>query len=481
MSEKKVGKRLLTWVLVLVMTLSLLPLNVLADETASSDVKIGHYNENGNWTEGAPIQNLPMGVDSVSKIAVPATDAEDNIIPNQYDVTLEVKMHTTTTTETSYAKAATVLVIDTSGSMSYCLLPEHEHTDNCYISTGVACDGTHLSTEKVYHHIIGSGICIYNESDKTYYKATPGCGLTEHTHSSPGYFDSGCGASGNNRLATAKVAANNFLDSYRAGGTGRYVALVAFSKKAAEKAEWQDVSTLDGYNAIKDAINNLSAGGGTNLDGGLQKANQLFTETDVQGIGSKNIIALTDGKPTYYMTTNLLGNPSVEGNGEECSPEVFKATANTATSICNGGTTLYSICFGAANEEVKNPDTNKNISLFDYLNNYIAPGKTYPAGDLTELKNAFAAISTNITSGLSSGTVHDSLPVGVTSSAIHSGTADWDLKDFEKDENTSGTTTQNMRLMKICPSGRRVPAAAGHSQPVTPPVSMAASMAPRSP
>ena len=32
MSEKKVGKRLLTWVLVLVMTLSLLPLNVLADE-----------------------------------------------------------------------------------------------------------------------------------------------------------------------------------------------------------------------------------------------------------------------------------------------------------------------------------------------------------------------------------------------------------------------------------------------------------------
>lgn len=34
MSEKKVGKRLLTWVLVLVMTLSLLPLNVLAAKPA---------------------------------------------------------------------------------------------------------------------------------------------------------------------------------------------------------------------------------------------------------------------------------------------------------------------------------------------------------------------------------------------------------------------------------------------------------------
>ena len=37
MSEKKVGKRLLTWVLVLVMTLSLLPLNVLAAEADEAD------------------------------------------------------------------------------------------------------------------------------------------------------------------------------------------------------------------------------------------------------------------------------------------------------------------------------------------------------------------------------------------------------------------------------------------------------------
>ena len=45
MSEKKVGKRLLTWVLVLVMTLSLLPLNVLADEggEAAHDVVQGYY------------------------------------------------------------------------------------------------------------------------------------------------------------------------------------------------------------------------------------------------------------------------------------------------------------------------------------------------------------------------------------------------------------------------------------------------------
>lgn len=43
MSEKKVGKRLLTWVLVLVMTLSLLPLNVLAEDSGEDSVVYGHY------------------------------------------------------------------------------------------------------------------------------------------------------------------------------------------------------------------------------------------------------------------------------------------------------------------------------------------------------------------------------------------------------------------------------------------------------
>lgn len=160
MSEKKVGKRLLTWVLVLVMTLSLLPLNVLADEAASSDVKIGHYNENGNWTEGAPIQNLPMGVDSVNKTAEPTGT------PNEYTVTLQVQMHTTTETQTSYAKAATVLVIDTSSSMG-CQKLLHPENDNCP-----------------------------------------------------------------SRLKDAKAAAKSFLDSYKAGGDGRYVALVRFSTGA---------------------------------------------------------------------------------------------------------------------------------------------------------------------------------------------------------------------------------------------------------
>ena len=199
------------------------------------------------------------------------------------------------------------------------------------------------------------------------------------------------------------------------GGTGRYVALVDFNTNATvADAGWQDVSTEAGYTAILTAINDLKPDGGTNLDDGLQNANLLFAKSNVQEIDSKNIIALTDGEPTYYMTKDIFGNPTVGGFGNSCTKEVFEAAANTAASICNSGTTLYSICFGAANEKVKNPNTGAYISLFEYLNTYIALNKTYSANDFSGLKDAFDAISSSITSGLSSGTVHDSLPDGVT-------------------------------------------------------------------
>lgn len=215
------------------------------------------------------------------------------------------------------------------------------------------------------------------------------------------------------------------------GGTGRYVALVDFNTNATvADAGWQDVSTEAGYTAILTAINDLKPDGGTNLDDGLQNANLLFAKSNVQEIDSKNIIALTDGEPTYYMTKDIFGNPTVGGFGNSCTKEVFEATANTAASICNRGTTLYSICFGTANEEVKNPNTGAYISLFEYLNTYIALNKTYSANDFSGLKDAFDAIFSSITPGLSSGTVHDSLPDGVTCTS----------GDFEGNWNLTGAT-----------------------------------------
>ena len=92
MSEKKVGKRLLTWVLVLVMTLSLLPLNVLADEVNPAEPEVratksctSTPDENGNYTITLTVRGTP----------VPSTE-----------------------TTTTSANADVVLVVDNSGSMS---------------------------------------------------------------------------------------------------------------------------------------------------------------------------------------------------------------------------------------------------------------------------------------------------------------------------------------------------------------------------
>lgn len=371
MSEKKVGKRLLTWVLVLVMTLSLLPLNVLADEAASSDVKIGHYNENGNWTEGAPIQNLPMGVDSVNKTAEPTGT------PNEYTVTLQVQMHTTTETQTSYAKAATVLVIDTSSSMG-CQKLLHLENDNCP-----------------------------------------------------------------SRLKDAKAAAKSFLDSYKAGGDGRYVALVRFSTGATVAAGWQDVSTSDGYAAILNAIDGLSANGGTNLEQGLVNAQNLINDPTVSVIPAKHVVALTDGEPTLY------GENGNHGSGSYCNEKTYKKTNAAAASLRNVAR-LHTISFGTSTENMVKDDIFGipsdwwEFNVSEYLASYVAsPDSAYSAGNAEDLNRVFGEISTEIISGLSSGTVHDSLPVGVTSSAIPTGTAgvNWDLKDFDKVEKTEGNTT----------------------------------------
>lgn len=64
MSEKKLGKRLLTWVLVLVMMLSLLPIGILAadgtDETAEDGEVVLAPVAGVEEEETAPVEDAPM-------------------------------------------------------------------------------------------------------------------------------------------------------------------------------------------------------------------------------------------------------------------------------------------------------------------------------------------------------------------------------------------------------------------------------------
>ena len=256
-----------------------------------------------------------------------------------------------------------MLVLDTSGSMDYC----------------AECG------QKNYH---ASGCEHYQEPDWD------------------NWFPDNSVKTEETRLAAAKTAATNFLDSYKGdtAGVGRYVSLVSFAGSASVKCDWQDVSTTAGYNAVVQAIRSLSATGGTNLDAGLKNAANQFTKSAVSGISkdSRNVIALTDGAPTKSAS---------HGNGTNGSWAINNETANTAATLRTAAS-VYTVCFGAAGQ-----DTYPGGSTVDvFLEKNIATPATadtkyaYNAADSSELNAAFKAITTSITTGISSGTVSD--PMG---------------------------------------------------------------------
>ena len=410
-------KRIFALIMAMCLALSLLPASVFAENESGSDVVYGKYGTGKTWTQDNKIDDGSITYDTDDGNTVTLSKKATPLGGNTYRIDLEVKT-TQTTTTTPPGAAATVLVIDTSGSMDYCsdCGQENSHADGC----------------KYYNR---------NWRDNSI-------------------------KNGQTRLAAAKEAAISFLNAYKgdAASVGRYVSLVSFAGSASVKCDWQDVSTTAGYDAVVRAIRNLSANGGTNLDAGLKNAANQFTKSAVSGISkdSKNVIALTDGVPTYYGE-----NTSQHGN-YGC-PDTNTATAASAAALKESAS-LYTVCFGAANnrcwtagsrhgwertpwgaQEVKH-DTEGPL-VGNFLRDSIATPATadtkyaYNAADSSELNAAFKAITTSITTGISSGTVTDPMGpnISVTSKPddlkLKDGsTYTWELANGVKSTDGSKTT-----------------------------------------
>ena len=395
------------------LALSLLPASVFAENESGSDVVYGTYGTGKTWTQdkkGTGTIEYKTGDGNTITLSKKATPLGNNT----YQIDLEVKT-TQTTTTTPPGAAATVLVLDTSGSMAYCAECGQEN----------------------YH---ASGCEHYQERDWD------------------NWFPDNSVKTEETRLAAAKTAATNFLDSYEGdtAGVGRYVSLVSFAGSASVKCDWQDVSTTAGYNAVVQAIRNLSANGGTNLDAGLKNAANQFTKSAVSGISkdSKNVIALTDGIPTYY-------GKNTSQHGSYGCPDTNKATAASAAALKESAS-LYTVCFGAANDRcwtagsahdrwVEHDTDGPLVGAF--LRDSIATSATadttyaYNAADSSELNAAFKAITTSITTGISSGTVNDPMGpnISVTTKPDNFVSADgktytWELANGVKSADGSKTT-----------------------------------------
>ena len=464
------------------MVVSLLPLAVTADGTTTPDVIYGHYDENNNWVKDANNTNGEnnntgiAGVDSVSKTATPRLDDGGNVIPNQYDVTFEVVL--SEKTETANTGAATVLVVDTSGSMAWCSVCGKEISGNDHKNcTGYSktysvqtygdyyvlengkyvsvyyCNGGHYFWFIPYSCDGGSG--WYTSQDSDYH--TTGNKLTPKTSAESSGEQFYVLNDATSRLTVAQKAAIEFLKSYSGfpetsfdsdgklvGGVmdkniGRYVSIIKFADAAYRKCDWVDVSTVSGYNAAYKVITEFEADGATNLDAGLRYADYQFESDTVKNIQLKNTIVLTDGEPTYYLEkTNsqsydlTIGNQryNINGGGHYCTEKTKTTTEETANALKNNNEVLlYTVCFGVAGDLMRKDYHEPffgnsyydywDITIGNFLKDSIATPATadktyaYNANNSSELVGAFKTITESIVSGISAGTVTDSLPTGV--------------------------------------------------------------------
>lgn len=215
------------------------------------------------------------------------------------------------------------------------------------------------------------------------------------------------------RLTNAKNVAKSFIDSYGTSGSDRYLAVVNFDTYAnafefgRDKTSWLDVSNGTNRQTAKNRFDNLSAGGGTNLEQGLTKAKDLLNASTVKSIANENkfVIVLTDGAPTYYSAEkngNFITGYYPKGDGNSCDQDTYDATVTAATELKSSANSVYTVCYGAQNEIID--CTKETVSNFLKTKIATSAALAYVANDGSEsLKTAFEAIYKSIEQGLSSG------------------------------------------------------------------------------
>ncbi len=375
-------KRVLSFLMAMVMVVGLLPLNALAagDDKAEQAQKqiveaggVSYYKADGTQTTK---QNADVAVSKT----VTATGTE-----NLFDVTVNVQYKKTTT---SVGKSAyVVLVLDTSGSMGYC--------SAC--GAGYSEDGTRTFDRPAHCKECGRSRDDGNHGwfGHTYVECTETL----------------------SRMEAAKAAANAFLEGLAREGTTRYVSLVTFESNAAAKdfgrgTYWLDVSQGTNLQTVKDAVNALNPGGGTNTEGGMQLAYNLLKK-NTAAVDARYVVLLSDGEPTYHLDnsnhrndddynrndTNAMRFTGTQGGGSYASYNDWKdlkGIADKITAVNDGNADMYSLLYGDTGSATCRGDRNHASTtvkaLFESFNPRPATGNILQPTNANQLKDMFEGI-----------------------------------------------------------------------------------------
>ena len=291
------------------------------------------------------------------------------------------------------------------------------------------------------------------------------------------------GSMDGSRLTAAKDAAKKFVDKYVKDSKPtdkRYAALVEFANDAETIIGWTNLA--QGTTNFENAIKRLKAGGGTNMEAGLQLAYNLINsgKTGVlKDCKNINIVLLSDGCPTFHVdestrnsTTKVKG---VRGGGNEAYPEDWKPVETIAGSIRDDKINLYSVAFqtGSATfwdfkaQPPKNGDcwnldhwyngvhgrwSKEQKKVSDWMNSF--SDKCFSAKDADKLSVSFENIAKLIKLGAQAWNVTDPMGQFIEYTGAASDTAAdhnrftyadgilrWDLKSSMPEVSEAGDTT----------------------------------------
>lgn len=312
MAGKKTGKRLLTWVLVLVMALSLLPLNVLAANRLETDSSSGMNFDKRADSNGDGTYTITMTAQATGK-----------------------EVQTTTVKPMDI-----VLVLDVSGSMDDPIPARFEKID--------ANDVTKSGTYYVYaKHSFG--LISWHSYDKV--KWCDRC--NSFTHNCFDFIGHNKGQKYDptkdqfytkiaeiDKINALKTAVNGFIDQVAKKSADSSIAVVSFASEAANVSGGLLPVKTDAE-MLKAAVNGLNAYGATRADLGMQEAACILDN----GINSKKVVVMfTDGEPT---------------SGNKFEKDVANATISAAKGMKDKGTEVFTV--GVF-------DSDPDDKTYDYMN-----------------------------------------------------------------------------------------------------------------
>ncbi len=291
-----------------------------------------------------------------------------------------------------------------------------------------------------------------------------------------------------NRLRDAKTAAQTFINGYvSTDGAARKIAIVKYSGLTRPYGSldgatlvtdvsgdgWVDASTLAKTgNSLCTEISGLTANGGTCTEAGLLLAKNLLAQKvyndDGKEITTKNVILLTDGKPTYGVndsgdtstsTTVIAPNGNnINGNGSDTSCNTHDDAETLAAELKAAGYGTYAVYVGTQQVDCTGCSLNKSGA------NWLAQDcgfTTYSAADSSQLTTIFETILKIIELKAQAWEAEDPMgtmvdfnefsqtPNPVNEFVYSDGTIDWDIKSGSipyKTETKDGVTTYYYKL-----------------------------------